>query len=67
MPDPNHFRSGSAGKHWPEAGWVILAHWLAFGPNPFDPKLAQSARTKSYPGWFGTILSGTSVKERNRV
>ena len=66
MPDPNHFRSGSAGKHWPEAGWVILAHWLAFGPNPFDPKLAQSARTKSDPGWFGTILSGTSVKERNR-
>ena len=28
--------------------------------------LAQSASTKSDPGWFCTILSGTSVEERDR-
>ena len=35
MPDPIRIRSGSAGKHWPEVGRVILAHWLASGPDPF--------------------------------
>ena len=52
MPDPIRIRSGSAGKHWPEAGRMILVHWFASGPDPFGPNLTQSARTKSDPGWF---------------
>ena len=76
MPDPICIRAGSAGKRWPEAGRMILAHWLASGPDPFGllpdrirlaQNLTQSARTKSDPGWFCTILSWTSVEERNRV
>ena len=67
MPDPIRIRPGSAGKHWPEAGRMTLAHWLASGPDPFGQNLTQSARTKSYPEWFCTILSGTSVEERIRV
>ena len=67
MPDPIHTRSGSAGKHWPEAGRMIVAHWLTSGPDPFGQNLTQSARIKSDPGWFCTILPGTSVEERNRV
>ena len=31
MPDPIRIRAGSAGKHWPEAGRMILAHRLASG------------------------------------
>ena len=62
MPDPIRIRSGSAGKHWREAGRMIFAHWLASGPDPFDQNLTQSARTKSDPGCFCTILSGTSWK-----
>ena len=58
MPDPIRIRAGSAGKHWPEAGRMILAQWLSSGPDPFGQNLAQSARTKSDPGWFCTILSG---------
>ena len=65
MLDPICSRSGSAGKHWPKAGRMSL--WLAYGPDPFGPNLAQSARTKSDPGWFCTLLSGTSVEEWNRV
>ena len=38
MTDPIRIRSGSAGKHWPEAGRMILAHRLASGPDPFGPK-----------------------------
>ena len=49
------------------AGGMIPAHGLATGPDPFGQNLTQSARTKSDPGWFGTVLSGTSVEERNRV
>ena len=68
MPDPIRIRSGSAGKHWPEAGRMTHAHRLASGlVPPFGQNLTQSARTKSDPGWFGTVLSGTSVEERNRV
>ena len=67
MPDPIRTLSGSAGKHWPEVGWMILAHWLASGPDPFGQNLTQSARPKLDPGWFCTILSGTSVEERNWV
>ena len=67
MPDPIRIRSGSAWQHWPEAGRMIVAHWLASGPDPFGQNLTQSARTKSDPGWFCTVLSGTSVEERNRV
>ena len=50
MPDPIRIRSGSAGKHWPEAGRMILAHRLASGPDPFGQNLTQSARTKTGPG-----------------
>ena len=67
MPDSIRLRSGSAGKHWPEAGRMVLAHRLASGPDPFGQNLTQSARTKSDPGWFCTVLSGTSVEQRNRV
>ena len=67
MPDPIHIRSGSTEKHWPEASPIILAHRLASGPDPFGQNLTQSARTKSDPGWFFTILSGTSAEEQNRV
>ena len=67
MPDPILIRSGSGGKHWPEAGRKILAHRLASGPDPFGQKLTQSASTISDSGWFYTALSGTSVDERNRV
>ena len=65
MSDPIRIRSGSAGKHWPEAGRVILAHELASGPDPVGPNLIQSARTQSDPGWFCTMLSGTSVEDGN--
>ena len=64
MLDPIRIRSGLAGKHWPEAGRMILAHRLASGPDPFGQNVTQSARTKSDPGWFCTILPGTSVEER---
>ena len=67
MPDPIRIRLGSAGKQWPEAGRMILAHRLACGPYPLDQNLTQSARPKSDPGCFCTVLSGTSVEERNRV
>ena len=52
MPDPICSRSGSAGKYWPEAGRMILAHWLASGPEPFGQNVTKSARTKADPGWF---------------
>ena len=67
MPDPIRIRVGSARKHWPQAGRMFLAHWLASGPDPFGQNLTQSARTKSDPGWFCIILSETSVEERNRI
>ena len=67
MLDPICIRSRLAGKHWPEAGRMIPAHWLASGPDPFGQNLTLSARTKSDLGWFCTILSGMSVEERNRV
>ena len=38
MPDLIRIRAGSAGKHWPAAGRMILAHWLASGPDPVWPK-----------------------------
>ena len=65
MPDPIRVRSGLAGKHWPEAGQMTRACWPVSSPDPFGPNLTQSARTKSDLGWFCTILSGTSVEERN--
>ena len=65
MPDP--ICIGLAGKHWPEASRIILAHWLASGLDPFGQNLTQSARTKLDPSWFCTILSGMSVEEWNRV
>ena len=42
--------SGSAGKHWPEAGRIILAHWLASVTDRSGPNLTQSARAKLDPG-----------------
>ena len=38
MPDPIRIRSGSAGKHWPEAGRMFLTHRLGSGPDPFGQK-----------------------------
>ena len=68
MPDPIRIRAGSAGKHWPEAGRVILAHWLASGPDPFGQNLTQSARSKSDPsGLVSHNIIRTSVEEWNRV
>ena len=67
MPDPIRIRSGSDCQHWPEVGWMILAHRLASRPEWFGKNLTQSARTKSDLGWFCTILSGTSAEERKRV
>ena len=71
MPDLIHIRSRSAGKHWPEAGWMILAYQLACIPaclpGPFGQNLTQSARTKLDPGWFCIILSRTSLEEWNQV
>ena len=67
MPDPFRIRSGSARKHWPGAGRMILAHQLTSRPDPFGQNLTQSARTKSDLGWFCTVLFGMSVEERNRV
>ena len=67
MPDPIRIRSGSAGKHWPQAGRMIPAHRLASGPDLFGQHLSPSARTKSDPGWLYTVLSGSSVAEQNRV
>ena len=67
MPDLIRIWSRSAGKHWPEAGWMILAHWLTSRPDPFGQNLTQSARTKLDLGWVCTILSGMSVEEQNQV
>ena len=67
MPDPIHIQSGSAQKHWPKAGRMILAHRLASGPDPFGQNLTQSARTRLDLGWFCIMLSRTSVEECNRV
>ena len=70
MPDPILIRAGSVGKYWPEAGRMILAHWLTSGlPGSVWPKpgTTWSARTKSALGWFCILLSGTSVEERKRV
>ena len=67
MPDPVCIWARSAGKCWPEADWMILAHLLSSGPDLFGQNLAQSARTKSDLGWFCTVLSMTSVEESNRV
>ena len=57
MPDPIHVQSRSAQKHWLEAGSVILAHWLASGPDLFDLNLSMSlsARTKLDPGRFCAV------------
>ena len=69
VPKPRYHntKSGSGGKHWPEAGRMILADRLASGPDPFGQNMTQSARTKSDQGWFCTILSGLSVEELNRI
>ena len=39
MPDQIRIRSGSTRKRWPEAGRMILAHWLASGLDPFGQSL----------------------------
>ena len=67
MPDPIRIRSGSALKRWPEAAWMILAHWLASGPDLFGQNLTQSemAGTKLDLGWFCTVWSRMHVEEHN--
>ena len=54
--DPIRVRSGSAGKHLPEAGRMIFLYCPASGLDPFGPNLTQSVRTKSDPAWFCTIF-----------
>ena len=66
MQDPICIRSRSPGKHWPEVGQMVLAHWLASRLDPFGQNLTQSARTKSDLGWFCTVLSWLSAEEQNR-
>ena len=46
MPDPICIQSVSARKCWPEVGWMILAHQLAFGPDLSGQNLNQSVRTR---------------------
>ena len=59
--------SGLAWKHWPEAGLMILAHWLAPWSCPFGQNLTQSARTKWDPGWFYIIWSRPSDPESRKL
>jgi len=63
MQDPIHIWSGSGGKHWPEVGWMILAHQLASRPGLFGQNLTQLARNKLDQGWFCTILAVLSADE----
>ena len=59
MPDPIRIRVGSARKHWPQAGRMFLAHWLASGPDPFGQNLTQSVRTKNrIPAGFAQYYPG---------
>ena len=51
MLDPIRIRPGSAGKHWPEAGQMILAHWLASRLDPFGQNLTQSELNQIQAGF----------------
>ena len=67
MLHPISIQAGSAGKHWPEAGRMILARWPASGWDPFGQNLTQPAKTKLDLGWFCIILSRMSVEEWNGI
>ena len=57
---------------WPEVGWMILAHWLASGLDPFGPNLTQSARAKlDMPAYTirsssGCMLAVMAITGRNQ-
>ena len=42
MQDPIQIWPRLAGKHWPEVGRMILAHRLAFRPDPFGQNLTRN-------------------------
>ena len=67
MPDPIHIWSGSAWKHGPEPGLMILAHRLASGPDLFGQNLTQSTRTKLDPAKFSQYDLGCLWKNANWV
>ena len=61
-----------SGKNWqwasgilPELGAMILAHWLASGPDALGWNLTRPSR--SDPGRFCTIWSRPSLEEQNQI
>ena len=72
-----------AGKHWPEAGRMILAHRLASVPDPFGQNLTQPEQNRIragfaqyYPGCLwkngtdsesGKLVAGRLRSARNRA
>ena len=81
MPDPIRIRSGSAWKHWPEAGRMTLAHRLAICLAKIwlsQPELnrMRAGFAQCYPGrlWkngieleSGELVAGLFRPARNRV
>ena len=81
MPDPIRIRSGSAWKHWPEAGRMILAHRLAIRLAKTWHKEPELNRIRAgfaqyYPGrlWkngneleSGELVAGRLCPARNWV
>ena len=68
MLDSVYIWPGLAGNHWPD-GWSGTDDSCTpacFRTGSIWPK-PDTARTKSDPCWFCTILSGTSVEKQNRV
>ena len=66
-----HILAGSAGKHWPEAGHMILAHRLASRPDPFGQNLTQLARTKldlaCFAYYAGRLWKNTTGSENGKL
>ena len=60
MPAMIRFQSRLAGKHWPEADLMILAHRLASRPDPFGQNLTRPSR--SDPGQFCTGFCGKTAE-----
>ena len=58
MPDLTGIWSRLAGKHWPEAGPIIVGRQFVSGPDPFGQNLMQSARTKLDLAGFAQCDSG---------
>ena len=77
MPDQIRIRSGSTRTRWPEAGRMILAHWLASGLDPFGQSLTgvsqnqiRSALVSMYdPGhlWKNGTESESKKKKKKKL